>query len=153
MSGRGTFDAVCILKILTEKYQSKGKKLFYIFVDLEKVFDRVQISSCYLLDVFLLRFFPNHQLNTAYQTFLAPKSFQYSCHFSHISNGVVTYQNNVSNVKISFFFYKNFFFVEKKSFYLIPFLLSLQCCINIFSLPCPKHVTQMSGTSPLFSTI
>lgn len=30
-----------ILRKLTEKYWSKGKKLLYVFVDLKKVFDRV----------------------------------------------------------------------------------------------------------------
>lgn len=39
MPGRGTVDAVFNLKRLTEKYQSKVKKLFYVFADLEKVFD------------------------------------------------------------------------------------------------------------------
>ena len=32
MTGRGTDDAVFILRILTEKYWSKGKKLFYYSV-------------------------------------------------------------------------------------------------------------------------
>ena len=36
MPGRGTVEAVFIVR-----YQSKGKKLFYVFVDLEKAFDRV----------------------------------------------------------------------------------------------------------------
>ena len=39
MPGRGTVDAGFNLKRLTEKYQSKGKKLFYVFADLEKVFE------------------------------------------------------------------------------------------------------------------
>ena len=41
MPGRGIFDTVFILKRLTEKYQSKGKKLFYVFVDLKKAVDQV----------------------------------------------------------------------------------------------------------------
>ena len=36
----GTVDAVLIMRRLIEKYQSKGKKLFYLFVDLEKLIDR-----------------------------------------------------------------------------------------------------------------
>ena len=35
MHGRGTDDAVFILRRLTEKYWSKGKKLFYKYVYLE----------------------------------------------------------------------------------------------------------------------
>ena len=41
MPGRGAGDAVFILRRLTEKYQSKGKKLFYKYVHLKKVVDRV----------------------------------------------------------------------------------------------------------------
>ena len=41
MPSRGIFDTVFILKRLTEKYQSKGKKLFYVFVDLKKAVDQV----------------------------------------------------------------------------------------------------------------
>ena len=86
MSGKGTFDAVFILRRLTEKYRLKGKNLFCVFVDLKKVFDREQIS-CFLFDMLLPRVRSNHRLNTAYQTFLVPKSFRYSCHCSYISNG------------------------------------------------------------------
>ena len=39
MSGRGTADAVFVLRRLTEKF--RAKKLYFIFVDLEKAFDRV----------------------------------------------------------------------------------------------------------------
>ena len=38
MPGRGTVDAVFVL---TEKFRAKNKKLFFVFVDLEKAFDRV----------------------------------------------------------------------------------------------------------------
>ena len=40
MSGRGTADAVFVLKRLSEKLRAKSE-LFFIFVDLEKAFDRV----------------------------------------------------------------------------------------------------------------
>ena len=36
MSGRGTFDDVFVLRRLCEKFRAKNKKLFFIFVDLEK---------------------------------------------------------------------------------------------------------------------
>ena len=41
MPGRGTIYVVFIFRRLTEKYQSKGKKLCFVYVDLEKVVDRV----------------------------------------------------------------------------------------------------------------
>ena len=41
MKGRGTVDAVFVLRRLSEKFKTKNKKLFFIFVDLEKAFDRV----------------------------------------------------------------------------------------------------------------
>ena len=41
MPGRGTVDAVFVLRRLTEKFRAKNKKLFFVFVDLEKAFDRV----------------------------------------------------------------------------------------------------------------
>ena len=41
MPGRGTADAVFVLRRLGEKFRAKNKKLFGIFVDLEKAFDRV----------------------------------------------------------------------------------------------------------------
>ena len=39
--GKGTVDAVFILRRLQEEYLDKGKKLYMCFVDLEKAFDRV----------------------------------------------------------------------------------------------------------------
>ena len=39
--GRGTTDAIFILRQLQEKYLAKGKLLYFAFVDLEKAFDRV----------------------------------------------------------------------------------------------------------------
>ena len=39
MPGRGTVDAVFVLRRLSEKFRAKNKKLFFVFVDLEKAFD------------------------------------------------------------------------------------------------------------------
>ena len=41
MPGRGAVDAVLVLRKLSEKFRDK-KKLFFIFVDLEKAFDLMQ---------------------------------------------------------------------------------------------------------------
>ena len=41
MPGRGTTDAIFVLRQLQEKYLAKKKKLYFGFVDLEKAFDRV----------------------------------------------------------------------------------------------------------------
>ena len=41
MPGRGTVDAVFVLRRLTEKFRAKNKKLCFVFVDLEKAFARV----------------------------------------------------------------------------------------------------------------
>ena len=41
MPGRGTVDAIFMVRQLEEKYLSRKKKLYYCFVDLEKAFDRV----------------------------------------------------------------------------------------------------------------
>ena len=41
MPGRGTTDAIFILRQLQEKYLGKNRKLYLAFVDLEKAFDRV----------------------------------------------------------------------------------------------------------------
>ena len=41
MPGRGTVDAVFVLRRLSGKFRVKNKKLFFIYVDLEKAFDRV----------------------------------------------------------------------------------------------------------------
>ena len=40
MKGRSTIDAIYIRQV-QEKYREKKKKLFHVFVDLEKAFDRV----------------------------------------------------------------------------------------------------------------
>ena len=39
--GKGTIDAVFILRRLPEEYRAKGKKLYMCFVDLQKAFDKV----------------------------------------------------------------------------------------------------------------
>ena len=41
MPGRGTTDAIFILRQLQEKHLAKNKKLYFTFVDLEKAFDRI----------------------------------------------------------------------------------------------------------------
>ena len=41
MSGKGTTDAIFIMRQVQKKYQAKKKKLYYVFVDFEKAFDSV----------------------------------------------------------------------------------------------------------------
>ena len=41
MPGRGTTDAIFILRQLQEQFLHKNKQLYFVFVDLEKAFDRV----------------------------------------------------------------------------------------------------------------
>ena len=41
MPGKGTIDAVFILRGIQEEYLTKQKKLYICFVDLEEAFDRV----------------------------------------------------------------------------------------------------------------
>ena len=41
LPGKGTIDAVSILRRLQEEYLDKEKKLYMCFVDLQKAFDRV----------------------------------------------------------------------------------------------------------------
>jgi len=41
MEGKGTTDAIFIVRQMQEKFRAKGKKLYFSFVDLEKSFDRV----------------------------------------------------------------------------------------------------------------
>ena len=40
-AGKGTIDAIFILRQLQEKYWENDKELYFMFVDLEKVFGRV----------------------------------------------------------------------------------------------------------------
>ena len=42
MPGKGTTNAIFIMRQLQEKHQAKKKKLYYAFVDLEKEFDKSQ---------------------------------------------------------------------------------------------------------------
>ena len=48
MPGRWSVDAVFVLRRLTEKFRAKNKKLFFIFVDLEKAFDQVSREVTHL---------------------------------------------------------------------------------------------------------
>ena len=41
MPGRGTTDAIFVVRQLQEKHLERSKELFFAFVDLERVFDRV----------------------------------------------------------------------------------------------------------------
>jgi len=41
MKGKGTTDAIFIVRQMQEKFRAKGKKLYFGFVDLEKAFDMV----------------------------------------------------------------------------------------------------------------
>ena len=42
MPGKGTMDAIFIVRRMQEEYQKKEKKLYMCFVDMEKAFDRIQ---------------------------------------------------------------------------------------------------------------
>ena len=47
---RETVEAVFVLRRLSEKFRAKNKKLFFIFVDLEKAFDWVPNQAlCFAL--------------------------------------------------------------------------------------------------------
>ena len=41
MHGKGTTDAIFIMRQIPEKHQAKEIKMYYAFVDFEKAFDRV----------------------------------------------------------------------------------------------------------------
>ena len=41
MKGKGTTDAIFIVRRMQEKFRAKGSKLYFHFVDLEKAFDMV----------------------------------------------------------------------------------------------------------------
>jgi len=41
MKGKGTTDAIFIVRQMQEKFRTKGKKLYFGFVNLERAFDRV----------------------------------------------------------------------------------------------------------------
>ena len=44
--GRGMTEGIFIVRQLQEKYLGKNKQLYFIFVDLEKAFDRGASGSC-----------------------------------------------------------------------------------------------------------
>ena len=48
MTGKGTTDAIFIVKQMQENFRLKGKKLYFGFVDLEKALDRVtrEVTRC-----------------------------------------------------------------------------------------------------------
>ena len=60
MPGRGTVHTLFVLRRLTEKFRAKNKKLFFIFVDQEKIFDWVPrevvvvVVFCFCFCFFLL---------------------------------------------------------------------------------------------------
>ena len=39
MPGKGTTDAIFIMRQVQDKHQAKKKKMYYVFVDLEKAFE------------------------------------------------------------------------------------------------------------------
>ena len=49
MSGKGTVDAVFVLRRLKERFRAKNKKLFFIFVDLKRLLIRCQAKLFVLL--------------------------------------------------------------------------------------------------------
>jgi len=51
MKGKGTTDAIFIVRQMQEKFRATGKKLYFGFVDLEKAFDRVPRWAMHKLGV------------------------------------------------------------------------------------------------------
>ena len=49
MLGRGTVNAIFILWQILEKYEMAGRKLYVVFVDLEKAFDHVPRKVIWLV--------------------------------------------------------------------------------------------------------
>ena len=47
---RGTVDAMLVLRRFSEKFRAKNKKLFFVFVDLEKAFDPVPKKTAVSVD-------------------------------------------------------------------------------------------------------
>ena len=52
MPGRGTTDAIFILRQLQEKCLQKKKNIYFAFVDLERAFDRVPDDLSYIINLF-----------------------------------------------------------------------------------------------------
>jgi len=51
MKGKVASDAIFIVRQMQEKFEAKGKKLYFGFVDLEKAFDRIPRVSWKLKNV------------------------------------------------------------------------------------------------------
>jgi len=47
VKGKGTTDAIFIVRQMQEKFRAKGKKLYFGFVDLGKAFDRILPNSVF----------------------------------------------------------------------------------------------------------
>ena len=50
--GRGTTDAIFIIRQLQEKYMAANKPLYFAFVDLEKAFDRVDHNEVFRWNIY-----------------------------------------------------------------------------------------------------
>jgi len=56
MKGKGTTNAIFIVRQMQEKFRAKGKKLYFGFVDLEKAFNSaLVVRSGYTGNVVVLR--------------------------------------------------------------------------------------------------
>ena len=61
MPGKGTTDALFILRRMQEEYREKGEKLYMCFVDSEKAFDRVDHQ--FMFEVLDRMAFPTEFIN------------------------------------------------------------------------------------------
>ncbi|KAJ4439506.1 hypothetical protein ANN_07630 [Periplaneta americana] len=57
--GKGTRDAIGVLRIMCERYLEKNKKLYVVFVDIEKAFDRVDCNKLMGILKYILIYFYN----------------------------------------------------------------------------------------------